>query len=113
MRRGFYASTEFSFVVAGLAIIVMAWAANRLGVFSSGTSGSHGGMPLSFWFLLAAYVVTRMVAIWPIGEVGAVDPLGLISKAVEIATGAALVSLMWAKRAGRANLPPASPTDGS
>ena len=206
MRRGFYASTEFSFLVAGLAIIVMAWAANLLGVFSGGTGDSHGGMDIYFWFLfmlqgiafaavgaaydhhrrlmsdpafakrylvgylfildgaihllafnehlisstyavlffevvspvqiilgvliphlssrfdvawllftlflIAAYVVTRTVAIWPIGEVEAVDPLGLISKAVETATGAALVSLMWARRVGRANLPSASPTDG-
>ena len=184
----------------------MAWAANLLGVFSGGSSDSHGGMDIYFWFLfmlqgiafaavgaaydhhrrlmsdaafakrylvgylfildgaihllafnehlisstyaalffevvspvqiilgvliphlssrfdvawllftlflIAAYVVTRTVAIWPIGEVEAVDPLGLISKAVETATGAALVSLMWARRVGRANLPSASPTDG-
>src|SRR5256886_17711991 len=51
MRRGFYASTEFSFLVAGLAIIVMAWAANLLGVFSGGTGDSHGGMDIYFWFL--------------------------------------------------------------
>src|SRR5207237_6895012 len=51
LRRGFYASTEFSFLVAGLAIIVMAWAANLLGVFSGGSGDSHGGIDTYFWFL--------------------------------------------------------------
>src|SRR5437773_11354818 len=51
LRRGFYASTEFSFLVAGLAIIVMAWAAHLLGAFSGGTGDSHGGMVIYFWCL--------------------------------------------------------------
>src|SRR5207249_3476657 len=116
MRRGFYASTEFSFLVAGLAIIVMASPSAALffevaspvqiilGVLIPHLSSRFDVAALLFTlFLIAAYVVTRTVAIWPIGEVEAVDPLGLISKAVEIATGAALVSLMWARRVGRAN----------
>src|SRR2546428_12370606 len=57
-----------------------------------------------FWllftgFLIAAFVVTRTVAIWPIGVVEDVDPLGVISKAVEVATGVVLVSLVRATNA--------------
>jgi hypothetical protein len=52
-------------------------------------------------FLIAAYVVTRTVAVWPIGSVEDVDPLGVISKFVEVLTVLLLVSLMWAARAER------------
>lgn len=48
-------------------------------------------------FLIAAFVVTRTVAVWPIGEVEEVDPLGVISKAVELVTVWVLVSLMRTK----------------
>ncbi|HEY5605528.1 MAG TPA: hypothetical protein VIL45_03280, partial [Thermoplasmata archaeon] len=51
--------------------------------------------------LIAAYVVTRTVAVWPIGTVEEVDPLGLLSKAVEVVTVITLVSLMRGQRVER------------
>ena len=63
-------------------------------------------------FLIAAFVVTRTVAIWPIGVVEDVDPLGVISKAVEVATGVVLVSLIRASNAKKPELRSASPANG-
>ena len=63
-------------------------------------------------FLIGAFVLTRTVAVWPIGVVEEVDPLGLISKAVEIATIAILVSLVRADNAKKSDLRSASPANG-
>jgi len=52
-------------------------------------------------FLIAAYVVTRTVSVWPIGTIEEVDALGLISKIVEVLTVLFLVSLMRSARAER------------
>ncbi len=52
-------------------------------------------------FLIAAYVVTRTVSVWPIGTVEEVDALGVISKIVEVLTVLLLVSLMWSATAER------------
>lgn len=52
-------------------------------------------------FLIAAYVVTRTVAVWPIGYVEEVEPLGIVSKLVELLTVLVLVSLIQADRAAR------------
>lgn len=52
-------------------------------------------------FLLLAYVVTRTVAVWPVGIVEEVDPLGVISKFVEALTVLVLVSLFRSNRASR------------
>ncbi len=51
--------------------------------------------------LIAAYLITRTVAVWPIGTVEEVDPLGLLSKAVEVVTVITLVSLMRGQRVER------------
>ena len=56
-------------------------------------------------FLIAAYVVTRTVSVWPIGVVENVDPLGVVSKFVEVVTVLALVSLWQAERASRRKAP--------
>ena len=48
-------------------------------------------------FLIGAFILTRTVAVWPIGVVEDADPLGLISKAIEVGTIATLVSLIRAK----------------
>jgi hypothetical protein len=53
-------------------------------------------------FLILAYVVTRTLAVWPIGIVEEVDALGLVSKAVEVLTLLALWSLVRSQRAARA-----------
>jgi hypothetical protein len=53
-------------------------------------------------FLILAYVVTRTIAVWPIGTVEEIDPLGLVSKFVEVLTVLALWSLMRTERAARA-----------
>src|SRR5437667_12602959 len=58
-------------------------------------------------FLIAAFVVTGTVAIWPIGVVADVDRLGFISKAVEVATGGVLVSLVPASNPRQPELRPA------
>ena len=70
-----------------------------------------------FWllftgFLIAAFVVTRTVAFWPIGVVEDVDPLGVISKAVEVATGAVLISLIRANHAKKPHARAASAANG-
>jgi len=48
--------------------------------------------------LLVAYVVTRTVAIWPVGIIEEVEPLGLVSKFTEVLTILLLVSLMREQR---------------
>ena len=63
-------------------------------------------------FLIAAFVVTRTVPIWPIGSVEEVDPLGLLSKAVEVLTVAALVSLLRTRDLAKLNRPPPVPVHG-
>src|SRR2546425_11301813 len=50
-------------------------------------------------FLILAYVVTRTVAIWPIGFVEDVDPLGIVSKLVALVTVLVLLSLVQSERA--------------
>jgi len=60
-------------------------------------------------FLIAAYVVTRTVSVWPIGVVEDVDPLGVVSKFVEIVTVLALASLWQSERASRRKAPGPAP----
>ena len=55
-------------------------------------------------FLIAAYVVTRTISVWPIGYVEDVDPLGVISKVVEVLTVLMLLSLMQSERTARRKL---------
>jgi len=52
-------------------------------------------------FLIAAYVVTRTVSVWPIGYVEDLDALGVISKVVEVLTVLMLFSLMQSERVAR------------
>ena len=52
-------------------------------------------------FLIAAYVVTRTVSVWPIGYVEDLDALGVISKVVEVLTVLMLLSLMQSERIAR------------
>jgi len=52
-------------------------------------------------FLILAYIVTRTMAIWPIGFVEEVEPLGIVSKLVELVTVLVLVSLIQSERASR------------
>src|SRR6266704_2275479 len=56
-------------------------------------------------FLIAAYIVTRTVSVWPIGVAEDVDALGVVSKFVEVVTVLALVSLWQAERASRRKAP--------
>ncbi len=52
-------------------------------------------------FLILAYIVTRTMAVWPIGFVEEVEPLGIVSKLVELVTVLVLVSLIQSERASR------------
>src|SRR3989475_3684598 len=52
-------------------------------------------------FLILAYIATRTMAIWPIGIVEEVEPLGIVSKLVELVTVLVLVSLLQSDRASR------------
>jgi len=63
-------------------------------------------------FLITAFVVTRTVAVWPIGIVEDVDPLGVISKVVEVATAVVLISLVRANNAKKPETRSASPANG-
>ena len=70
-----------------------------------------------FWllftgFLITAFVVTRTVAIWPIGIVEDLDPLGVISKVLEVATAVVLISLVRANNAKKPETRSASPANG-
>ena len=70
-----------------------------------------------FWllftgFLITAFVVTRTVAVWPIGIVEDLDPLGVISKVVEVATAMVLISLVRANNAKKPETRSASPANG-
>src|SRR5216117_2015271 len=63
-------------------------------------------------FLILAYIATRTMAIWPIGFVEEVEPLGIVSKLVELVTVLVLVSLLQSDRASRRQpVPVASPSD--
>jgi len=63
-------------------------------------------------FLITAFVVTRTVAVWPIGIVEDVDPLGVISKVLEVATAVVLISLVRANNAKKPATRSASPANG-
>ncbi|TLZ68802.1 MAG: hypothetical protein E6K06_00965 [Methanobacteriota archaeon] len=63
-------------------------------------------------FLIAAFVVTRTVPIWPIGYVEDVDPLGLFSKLVELGTVVILVSLVRADRLAKTTRSSSLPVNG-
>ncbi len=52
-------------------------------------------------FLILAYIVTRTMTVWPIGVVEEVEPLGVVSKLVEVLTILVLVSLMRSERTAR------------
>ena len=52
-------------------------------------------------FLILAYIVTRTVAIWPIGVIEEIEPLGMLSKLVEVLTVLPLLQLMRSERAAR------------
>jgi hypothetical protein len=59
-----------------------------------------------FWlaitvFLILAYIITRTMAVWPIGYVEEVEPLGVVSKLVELLTVLVLVSLIQSERVSR------------
>src|SRR5207253_3713999 len=59
-------------------------------------------------FLLGAFVATRTMSIWPIGAVEELDPLGVLSKGVELSTAWVLVSLARAGSPRKATREPAS-----
>ena len=63
-------------------------------LFSSLPRGLDRAWFLFTSFLIGAFILTRTVAVWPIGVVEDVDPLGLLSKGVELITAAVLVSLL-------------------
>jgi len=63
-------------------------------------------------FLITAFVVTRTVTVWPIGIVEDVDPLGVISKVVEVATAVVLISLVRANNAKKPETRSALPANG-
>jgi len=64
-------------------------------------------------FLIAAYVATRTFALWPTGVVEEVDPLGVISKVVEVLTLWILILLVRAARRKRPDRAPSSPVDSA
>ena len=55
-------------------------------------------------FLIAAYVATRTMSVWPIGTIEEVDPLGVVSKIVEALTVLVLLSLWQSERVARRNI---------
>src|SRR2546427_258076 len=81
-------------------------------VFQSLPRGLDRAWLLFTVFLIAAFVVTRTVAIWPIGFVEDADPLGLLSKAVEVLTTAVLVPRGRARGLPNPDRPPPVPVHG-
>src|SRR5207247_10475963 len=63
-------------------------------------------------FLIAAYVVTRTVSVWPIGYIEDLDALGVISKVVEVLTALLLLSLMQSERVARRKTTKAAAASG-
>src|SRR5206468_3258860 len=98
MRRGKPTLTELSFFVCGFLHLYAlndhlgeAFPAAFFGVFSGLQLAAaflipytHSDLNLAWLgitaFLIAAYVVTRTVSVWPIGYVEDLDALGVISK---------------------------------
>src|SRR5207302_1584498 len=111
--------TELAFLVCGVLIVLVGWVADFLGLFEIASQptghGSSTTFPLRLFmtvFLILAYVVTRTMAVWPIGFVEEVEPLGIVSKLVELATVLVLVSLLQSDRASRRQpVPVAAPSD--
>lgn len=60
-------------------------------------------------FLFAAFIVTRTMAVWPSGEIEAVDSLGIVSKVIEVVAIVSLVALVRQARPGSV-APIASPS---
>lgn len=63
-------------------------------------------------FLITAFVATRTVAIWPFGGVEDVNPLGVISKVVEVTTLGVLISLLVGENRRRRESPSLPTTNG-
>ena len=194
MFRRVHVSTEFSFLLSGVFIMIVAWALNLIGVVSGDQTSGHGAGDIYLWlflmfqglafstvgvigahyrefaanpnlgkpygvgflliadgglhllalnqhlgilpaalffevvaplqilggiafpylrrpwdaawlvftlFLIGAFIVTRTVAIWPIGVIEEADLLGILSKTVEVATCVLLISVMQANAAER------------
>ena len=59
-------------------------------------------------FLIAAYIATRIFAVWPIGPIEEVDALGIISKLVEVLTVLMLLSIVQDERTARKSAKSAS-----
>ena len=81
-------------------------------VFQSLPRGLDRAWLLFTAFLIAAFVVTRTVPIWPIGYVEDVDPLGLFSKLVELGTVVILASLVRADRLAKTTRSSSLPVNG-
>src|SRR2546427_409778 len=117
MGRGLHISTEFAFLLSGVFIMLVAWALNLLGTLAGDQGSGHGVSDVYLWlfltgFLITAFVVTRTVAIWPIGIVEDVESLGVISKVLEVATAVVLISLVRANNAKKPETRSASPANG-
>src|SRR5207247_1099741 len=109
MWRTRISMTELAFLVCGLLIIFVGWKADFLAVFAVLQLAAAFIIPYTrfrldlAWlgitaFLILAYIVTRTMTVWPIGVVEEVEPLGVVSKLVEVLTILVLVSLMRSER---------------
>jgi len=81
-------------------------------VFPSMRGGLDPAWLLFTAFLVGAYLATRTIAIWPIGYVEEFDPLGVLSKAVELLTVGVLLSLVRSERVAKREGQPLAPTHG-
>ena len=70
----------------------------------------HGSLVMTAG-LIAAYIATRTVEVWPVSEIEEVETLGLLSKALEVFAVLLLVQLVREER--RAGRKAAAPSPGS
>src|SRR5256885_1798546 len=102
--------TELAFLVCGVLIVLVGWVADFLGLFEIASQPTGHGS--STTFPLRLFMTMFGVAFSTIGVVEEVEPLGIVSKLVELVTVLVLVSLLQSDRASRRQpVPVASPSD--
>src|SRR5438034_619827 len=101
MWRSRISMTELAFLVCGLLIICVGWTADFLGVFEFASSPGGHGSGTTFALRLFMTMFGVSFASIGVGVAKEVEPLGVVSKLVEVLTILVLVSLMQAERPAR------------
>src|SRR5207302_1516332 len=104
--------TELAFLVCGVLIVLVGWVADFLGLFEIASQPTGHGSSTTFPLRLFMTMFGVAFSTIGIGFVEEVEPLGIVSKLVELATVLVLVSLLQSDRASRRQpVPVAAPSD--